>query len=204
MERTDEVEDAVRSAVEGVTFVKSAVNLGLCGRLQSRRKAARGEYLVLLNDDALVEHGWLDWLVHTADAQPAAGAVCSCVLFPDGTVQEAGLFSGTTVRRSRSVAACPATLLPGISSGQSTMGLRARFSCAVRHGTPSAAWTKSIIRRTTKTSICVSGSRLSASGFSSSPVRACVTMNPSARKAPTSPFCSRETSASRGEMGERS
>jgi GT2 family glycosyltransferase len=87
---SDDVEDAVRSSVEGAVLLKSAVNLGFAGGCNLASSAARGEYLVLLNDDALVEPGWLEWLLETADANPTAGAVCSCVLFPDGSVQEAG------------------------------------------------------------------------------------------------------------------
>jgi GT2 family glycosyltransferase/glycosyltransferase involved in cell wall biosynthesis len=87
---SDEVEDAVRSTVDGVVFLKSAVNLGFAGGCNLAATAARGKYLVLLNDDTLVEPGWLDWLLECADANPAAGAVCSCVLFPDGRLQEAG------------------------------------------------------------------------------------------------------------------
>ena len=87
---SDDVEDAVRSTVEGATLIKSEANLGFSGGCNLAATRARGEYLVLLNDDALVEAGWLEWLVATADAHPAAGAVCSCVLFPDGRIQEAG------------------------------------------------------------------------------------------------------------------
>jgi len=84
------VEDALRSQVEGVRLVKSAVNLGFGGGNNLGASVARGEYIVLLNDDASVEAGWLDWLVQTADASSDAGAVGSCVLFPDGRIQEAG------------------------------------------------------------------------------------------------------------------
>ena len=87
---SDEVEDAVKSTVEGAIFIESAVNLGFSGGCNLAATMARGEYLVLLNDDAIVEPGWLEWLLATADAHPAAGAVCSCVLFPDGNIQEAG------------------------------------------------------------------------------------------------------------------
>ena len=87
---SERVEDALRSHVEGARFVKSAVNLGFAGGCNLGASVARGEYLVLLNDDAIVEPGWLDWLVQSADANPNAGAVGSCILFPDGRVQEAG------------------------------------------------------------------------------------------------------------------
>ena len=88
--RLGSVEDAVRSEVEGARLLKSAVNLGFAGGCNFGASAARGDYLVLLNDDAIVEPSWLDWLVQTADANADAGAVCSCVLFPDGRIQEAG------------------------------------------------------------------------------------------------------------------
>jgi len=50
---------------------------------------ARGEYLVLLNSDAFVHHGWLQPLLE-ALAQPAVGAVVPRYLNADGTLQEAG------------------------------------------------------------------------------------------------------------------
>src|SRR5260221_506107 len=87
---SDDVEDAVRSTVEGAVFLKSAVNLGFAGGCNLAATAARGEYLALLNDDALIEPGWLERLLETADANPTAGAVCGSVLFPDGRIQEAG------------------------------------------------------------------------------------------------------------------
>ena len=85
-----DVEDAVRHDVSGARLIESAVNLGFAGGCNRGASAARGEYLVFLNDDAMVEPGWLEWLVDTADAHPDAGAVGSCVLFPDGIIQEAG------------------------------------------------------------------------------------------------------------------
>ena len=85
-----EVEDSVREVVEGATFLRSAVNLGFAGGCNLAARTAKGEYLVLLNDDAVIEPGWLERLVAAADADPGAGAVSSCVLFPDGQVQEAG------------------------------------------------------------------------------------------------------------------
>ena len=64
------------------------LGLGAACNLGARR--ARGEYLVLLDQRAEVEPEWFHWLLHTADANPEAGAVGSCVLAPDGRLQEAG------------------------------------------------------------------------------------------------------------------
>ena len=74
-----------------VEFVASPVNLGLAGAGNRARALAQGELFVLLHDDAEVEAGWLEALVHTADAHPEAGAVGSKVLYPDGRLQNAGM-----------------------------------------------------------------------------------------------------------------
>ena len=89
-EATPSLKDALRSQTEGVRLVESQVNLGFGGGCNLGVSVARGEYLVLLNDDCVVAPRWLDWLVATADANPLAGAVSSLILFPDGRIQEAG------------------------------------------------------------------------------------------------------------------
>ncbi len=43
-----------------------------------------------MNDDAVVEPGWLEALLRTATTYPRAGAVGSRILFVDGSLQEAG------------------------------------------------------------------------------------------------------------------
>jgi GT2 family glycosyltransferase len=76
--------------VEGATLVVSLANRGFSGGCNMGAARARGDYIVLLNDDTLVEPGWLEALVETADAHPSAGAVGGTVLNEDGTLQEAG------------------------------------------------------------------------------------------------------------------
>ncbi len=53
--------------------------------------AARGELLVFLNNDTEPHPGWLDALVDHADAHPEAVAIGAKLLFPDGSVQHAGV-----------------------------------------------------------------------------------------------------------------
>jgi len=74
----------------GARVFVSPVNLGFGGGNNRLAREARGELLLLLNDDAEVEAGWLEPLVQTLDEQPRAAAVGSRILFPDGRVQEAG------------------------------------------------------------------------------------------------------------------
>ena len=86
-----EAEARLDETVTGLRWVSSPVNLGLAGAGNRGRSLARGEYLVLLHDDAEVEPGWLEALVETADRHPEAGAVASQVLFPDDRLQSAGM-----------------------------------------------------------------------------------------------------------------
>ena len=53
---------------------------------------ARGEILLFLNDDIeVIEPEWLDALIQHAE-RPEVGAVGARLLYPDGTVQHAGMF----------------------------------------------------------------------------------------------------------------
>jgi len=53
--------------------------------------AARGDLLVFLNNDTEPHEGWLDALADHADAHLEAAVVGAKLLFPDGTVQHAGV-----------------------------------------------------------------------------------------------------------------
>src|SRR5579862_5301580 len=76
--------------VDGATVVSGPVNDGFAGACNRAAARATGELLVFLNDDAVVEPGWLDALVAAADAHPGVGAVGSRVLAPDGSAREEG------------------------------------------------------------------------------------------------------------------
>lgn len=56
--------------------------------------AGEVDYLVFLNNDTLPLPGWLDALVDEVSADPKVGAVGSRLLYPDGTVQHAGVTIG--------------------------------------------------------------------------------------------------------------
>lgn len=86
----DEMRAFVAEDVEGAVVIRSDVNLGFAGGNNVAAAQARGRYLVLLNDDAEPERGWLEALVREAEAHPDAGAIGSRILFPDGSLQEAG------------------------------------------------------------------------------------------------------------------
>jgi hypothetical protein len=152
----NDADDDVRALLDapgtGVRVLESAVNLGFAGGCNLAARAATGRHLVFLNDDTEVEARWLESLVEIADADPRVGAVGSCILFPDGSVQE----TGSIVWRDGS------TMGLGEESGQSrrawgssvkwTTARRVRSSSGVKRGTPSAGSAKTTFLRTTKTS----------------------------------------------------
>jgi len=56
--------------------------------------AADADYLLFLNNDTVPLRGWLDALLEEATAHPEAGTVGSKLLYPDGTLQHAGVVIG--------------------------------------------------------------------------------------------------------------
>jgi GT2 family glycosyltransferase len=75
---------------EDHTRIRLALNTGFAQGCNVGSHLARGKYLVFLNDDVIVESGWLQPLMDVAVTVPNAGVVGSLVLFPDGRIQDAG------------------------------------------------------------------------------------------------------------------
>lgn len=73
-----------------VRLICNEQNLGFGGACNLGLDAARGDMLVLLNQDTEVRPGWLAGLMAELDAHPTAGIVGSKALYPDGTIQHAG------------------------------------------------------------------------------------------------------------------
>lgn len=76
--------------VAGIHLIQNRENIGFLLSVNTAAALARGEILVLLNNDVTVIDGWLDHLVATLDADTSVGAVGSKLLFPNGKLQEAG------------------------------------------------------------------------------------------------------------------
>jgi GT2 family glycosyltransferase/glycosyltransferase involved in cell wall biosynthesis len=65
-------------------------NSGFVAACNAGAAVARGQYLVFLNNDTEVRAGWLDALIGTFDALPHCGLVGAKLIYPDGSLQEAG------------------------------------------------------------------------------------------------------------------
>ncbi|MBI4375734.1 MAG: glycosyltransferase family 2 protein [Elusimicrobia bacterium] len=57
-----------------LSVVRNAANLGFARAINQGMRAARGRYLVWLNNDAVVTPGWLDRLISAAERAPWVGA----------------------------------------------------------------------------------------------------------------------------------
>ena len=78
------------AAVTGITILRNTVNLGFLRNCNKAAQLARGEYLVILNNDTIVTKGWLAEMAAVFDSQAGTGMVGCKLIYPDGTLQEAG------------------------------------------------------------------------------------------------------------------
>jgi GT2 family glycosyltransferase len=78
------------AAVSGVRFERNADNLGFIGTCNRAATLARGDILVLLNNDTIPTEGWLDALLDVFARHADAGLVGAKLVYADGRLQEAG------------------------------------------------------------------------------------------------------------------
>ncbi len=86
---TDETPDLL-GRLRGVTIIRNPSNLGFTMGLNVGARAARGEFLLLLNNDAAPMPGSIAQLLATARGSRSIGAVGGKLVYPDGRLQEAG------------------------------------------------------------------------------------------------------------------
>ena len=77
-------------ATAGIRYHRQAVNGGFINSCNTGAAMARGRLLVMLNNDTRVVAGWLDELAGGFALFPRAGLIGAKLLYPDGSLQEAG------------------------------------------------------------------------------------------------------------------
>ncbi len=82
--------EASLAQVPGLRYHRRAANGGFIAACNEGIAQARGDYVVLLNNDTVPQPGWLDALIDTFVQHPDTGLVGSQLLYPDGRLQESG------------------------------------------------------------------------------------------------------------------
>ncbi len=88
---TDGVQDFLRTLGGDVQVIRNEENLGFAKACNQGARAARGEFLVFLNNDTIPLKGWLSALVEDIRAHAEVAVVGSKLLFEDGSIQHAGV-----------------------------------------------------------------------------------------------------------------
>ena len=79
----------IRNYIENIKVIRNKENLGFIRNCNKASKYANGEYIVFLNNDTNVQRDWLKSLLNTYE-EYNAGLVGSKLVYPDGSLQEAG------------------------------------------------------------------------------------------------------------------
>lgn len=76
--------------VSGVTVLRNVTGVGFVKSSNRGAEAARGEFVVMLNNDTEPCSGWIDELVHVFRSFDKVGLAGAKLVYPDGKLQEAG------------------------------------------------------------------------------------------------------------------
>ena len=77
-----------------ILVIRHEIAHGFAGACNAGVAAADGEFVILLNNDTIPTSGWLSALVNYAHQHPTAAVVGAKLLFPNDTVQHAGVAIG--------------------------------------------------------------------------------------------------------------
>lgn len=73
-----------------IEYLRNTENIGFLRSCNHAAGRALGKYICFLNNDTIVCNAWLDHLVSTVERDDRIGAVGAKLVYPNGTLQEAG------------------------------------------------------------------------------------------------------------------
>lgn len=87
---TDATNEVLRHFGNLIQVIDNPENRGFVDSCNRASTIASGEYLLFLNNDTIVQAGWLSSLVETIENDSSIGAVGPMFIYPAGRIQEAG------------------------------------------------------------------------------------------------------------------
>jgi len=81
----------VAQRVSGVEVLRSETNLGFAGGANAAFRETTAPYLALVNNDVVLDAGWLVAVVEALDRDPLLAAVQTIIRRPDGLIDGAGI-----------------------------------------------------------------------------------------------------------------
>lgn len=88
---TDGTEPLLASLSTKFKRIRNSVNLGFAKACNQGAEIATGEYLIFLNNDTVPHNGWAEALLEPLSRFPDIGIVGPKLIYPDGTIQQAGV-----------------------------------------------------------------------------------------------------------------
>ncbi|MDD2781552.1 glycosyltransferase [Sulfuricurvum sp.] len=82
--------EQLKSKLKNLKFVRNQKNIGFLKNCNYGASLANGKYILFLNNDTEVQNLWLESLVELIESNQMIGMVGSKLVYPDGTLQEAG------------------------------------------------------------------------------------------------------------------
>jgi GT2 family glycosyltransferase len=86
---TDETKN-IENFVKNIKVIRNTKNLGFLKNCNNASKFAKGQYILLLNNDANVQPDYLKYLLELFEGDEKIGMAGSKIIYPNGILQEAG------------------------------------------------------------------------------------------------------------------
>jgi GT2 family glycosyltransferase len=88
---SDDSVDFVRKYFPETKIIENKTNLGFAGGINEGIRTARGDYILTLNNDIILEPGFIESLTGPMKNNDSTGMCAGKMLFPDGRINSAGI-----------------------------------------------------------------------------------------------------------------